>query len=236
MTNMKAFQVQHWAKLMSCAMAVMQLSITGCTYYMPVAVSSTSIGNQGEIPVKVVSGSSEASTFLFIFGPFGDASLQAALEDARRQGDGDTLANVFVDRILFCFPACFLPIYSSVETRITGTLVKYQDDRSRQFQNAPAAQAPIADNSTTNIAAKSAYEQLYAAFNTDELSAEALYTSFGGKTKNELKRFVIAKLGASGGNWKLVVPVDTSESEKNFLKWFVTTHTDYKLVYKRVEQ
>lgn len=31
---------------------------SGCTYYMPVAVSSSSIGNKGEIPVKVVSGRS----------------------------------------------------------------------------------------------------------------------------------------------------------------------------------
>ena len=104
-------KLSAWTQLMACTMATMVLSLSGCTYYMPAAVSSTSIGNQGEIPVKVVSGRSEASYFL-VFGPFGDDSLQAALEDARRQGDGDTLANVFVDRKLFCIPTCSWSLYT----------------------------------------------------------------------------------------------------------------------------
>ena len=59
-------KLSAWTQLMACTMATMVLSLSGCTYYMPTAVSSTSIGNQGEIPVKVVSGRSEASYFLVL--------------------------------------------------------------------------------------------------------------------------------------------------------------------------
>lgn len=232
MTNKKTKRIFSWAQLMSYAMAVMLLSASGCTYYMPVAVSSTSIGNQGEIPVKVVSGRSEASYFLFL-GPFGDDSLQAALEDARSQGDGDTLANVFVDRKLFCFPLCGFSLYTSIETRITGTLVKYQDERSRQFQKNTAKQPPISDSSDrskANIPPQVAYDQMLTAFGQDQLTAEALHNSYSGQTRSNLKQFITTKRGDdSAWNWKLKMPANASENEKRFLLWYVKTYTSYKL-------
>lgn len=229
MTNQKTKQDVS-AQLMPCAMAAMLISVSGCTHYMPAAVSSTSIGNHGEIPVKVVSGSSSANSFLF-FGPFGDASLQAALEDARSQGDGDTIANVFVDRILFCFPACFLPIYSSVETRITGTLVKYQDERALPFQKPVAKQQLIADGSQKNIPPQVAYDQLLAAFGQDQLTAEAVHNAYSGQTRSNLRHFVITKRGDdSSWNWKLKIPAHASENEKRFLNWYVKAYTSYKPV------
>lgn len=218
------------ARATSCVIGLALITAAGCTHYMPAAVSSTSIGNQGEIPVKVVSGSSSSSSFLF-FGPFGDASLNAALEDARRFGDGDTLANVFVDRILFCFPACFIPIYSSIETRITGTLVKYKDERSLQYQNAPAIQEPTAAGSKKNVPPAAAYDQMLAAHGQDLLMAEAIYKAYNRRTQSDLKHFVTTTRGDdSSWNWKLKIPVNATENEKRFLIWFVKTYTSYKPV------
>lgn len=216
------------ARSTSCVAGLAILMASGCTHYMPTAVSSTSIGNQGEIPVKVVTGSSSASSFLF-FGPFGDASMQAALEDARRYGDGDTLANVFVDRVLFCFPACFIPIYTSIETRITGTLVKYKDERSLQFQKAPAMRVSTADGSKINIPPQAAYDQLLAAYSEDELAAEAVYKGFSRVTQGNLRHYVTTTRGDdSSWNWKLKIPASASENEKKFLNWYVKAYTSYK--------
>lgn len=210
--------------------ALVLLSFSGCTYYMPAAVSSTSIGNKGEIPVKVVSGSSEAY-YWFAIGPFGDDSLQAALDDARSKGDGDTLANVFVDRKIFCFLNCYLPIYSSIETRITGTLVKYQDERSAQFQKAPETQLPISGKSNGNIPPQVAYDQLLAAFGQDQLAAEAVHNAYSGQTRSNLKQFIITNRGDdSAWSWKLKIPANASENEKRFLNWYVKAYTSYKPV------
>lgn len=98
----------------------------GCTHYMPAAVSSVSLDSKFQVPTRVVTGRASHSSFLF-FGPFGDASLLAAYDDARTKGDGDTLVNVTVDRKLFCFPACWLQVYMEVETIVHGTLVRYID-------------------------------------------------------------------------------------------------------------
>jgi len=224
-------KINFMSALMSLPLALMLLSFASCTYYMPVAVSSTSIGNQGEIPVKVVSGSSEASYFL-VFGPFGDDSLLAALEDARSKGDGDTLANVFVDRKVFCIPFCGFPLYTSVETRITGTLVKYQDERSERFRNALSGQNSISysgGGSRINLVAEEAYGQMLAAFGKDALTAESAHNSFSSKTKNDLKDFVLTKRGRfSATSWKIALPENIPEVEKRFLHWFLKTYTDYK--------
>lgn len=202
---------------------------SGCTYYMPAAVSSSSVGNKGEIPVKVVSGLSRASYFLF-FGPFGDDSLQAALEDARHGGNGDTLANVFVDRKLFCVPLCEFPLYKSVETKITGTLVKYQDERSSQFQKAPEVVPPIPTRSKTDISAETAYSQLFAAFNDDdEVAAQAVYNAFSGETQNALRQYVFTTRGkGTAWSWKFTIAANMLENEKRFLRWYVRSCTDYK--------
>lgn len=197
---------------------------------MPAAVSSTSIGNQGEIPVKVVSGRSEASYVLF-FGPFGDDSLLAALEDARSKGDGDTLANVFVDRKLFCFPVCGFSLYTSIETRITGTLVKYQDERSRLHQTStgPGPIKSVDGGAKVNASAEEAYGQLLAAYGKDQSTAESVHTSFSFKTKDDLKDFVLTKRGKfSAMSWKIAIPENISDIEKRFLHWYLKTYTDYK--------
>ncbi len=224
--------VKHlWKHLAICAIALSVAYASGCTYYMPAAVSSTSIGNQGEVPVKVVSGRSEASYFL-AFGPFGDDSLLAALEDARSKGDGDTLANVFVDRKLFCVPHCGFALYTSIETKVTGTLVKYQDARSSQFQK-PVAQPPIAGNSQSAVAVLAtelAYKQLAEAFRQGPATAKSLFASFGGPTKDQLRKVVLSKFNRTSAlSWRVQHLPSTPDDEKPFLNWFLTANTDYKV-------
>lgn len=100
--------------------------LAGCTYYLPPTISSSSINGQYEMPVKVASGhSSEYSVLLF--GPFGDASVRSAIKDAMRNTDADTIANVYVDRKVFCFPICALPLLREYETVVFGTLVSYKE-------------------------------------------------------------------------------------------------------------
>lgn len=220
-----------WKHFSAGAALLAMLYASGCTHYMPAAVSSTSIGGQGEVPVKVVTGRSKASYFL-AFGPFGDDSLLAALEDARGKGDGDTLANVFVDRKLFCVPHCGFSLYTSVETEVTGTLVKYQDDRSSKFKN-PAIQPSIADNSKDSVAVLAteiAYKQVAAAFAQSPQTAKSLFASYGSRTKEELRALVISKFDRTSAlSWKIRHLSGTPENEKPFLNWFVSANTDYKV-------
>jgi len=103
------------------------LFLTGCVHYMPAAVSSTSIGSKYETPVRTVTGSSSAY-YIFGIGPTGDDSLNAAIEDAKSNAPSDSIANVFVDRKLICFPVCGFSIFTRIETMIYGTLVKYTDE------------------------------------------------------------------------------------------------------------
>lgn len=104
------------------------LGLTGCTHYLPAAVSSTSLGPK-ERPVGVVNGISSAYYFLGI-GPSGDDSLRAAVEDALSQGKADTMVNVFVDRQVMNFPFDFFPVFSLIRTSVYGTLVQYPELRS----------------------------------------------------------------------------------------------------------
>ena len=104
--------------------SVFALLLSGCAHYMPAAISSTSIGSKYEVPVKTVTGTSSAY-YVFGFGPTGDDSLNAAIEDAKSNAPSDSIANVFVDRKLTCFPVCGFSVFTRIDTMIYGTLVKY---------------------------------------------------------------------------------------------------------------
>jgi hypothetical protein len=104
--------------------------LTGCVHYYPAQVSSASMGGKYERPIQVVTGKSQAD-YILGFGPFGNDSLQAALEDAIQKNIGHTLINTFVDRKIICFPACGIPLYARVETSITGTMVALMDDTGK---------------------------------------------------------------------------------------------------------
>jgi len=100
-------------------------------YYLPTAVSTNPVGTNYEKPVDVVSGKSSAY-YLFggLFGPIGDDSLKAAVENALSYRRGSSLTNVFVDRKLICFPPCQwgLTLFMEVNTIVLGTVVTYGGD------------------------------------------------------------------------------------------------------------
>jgi len=100
------------------------LASFGCVHYFPAAVSTNAVGSQHEHPVDVVAGHSSAY-YIGLLGPFGNDSLQAAVEDALSFRRASTLSNVYVDRRLICFPLCYFPIISRIDTMVYGTLVSY---------------------------------------------------------------------------------------------------------------
>ena len=110
------------------------LSLSGCIHYLPAAVSSTGLGEH-ERPIRVTTGHSSAFYF-FGLGPFGNDSLAAAIEDAQGDAPGDTMANVFVDRRIITVPSDYLPLIVRIDTMITGTLIKYENEPG--FKRAPA--------------------------------------------------------------------------------------------------
>lgn len=81
-----------------------------------------------EKPIGIVTGTSSA-TYLLGFRIEGEDSLNAAVKDARMQAKvpKSTMANVFVDRYIFYFPAIWLPIYMESKTTIFGTLIAYEE-------------------------------------------------------------------------------------------------------------
>ena len=99
--------------------------LAGCSYSRPVTIAPMSLGPKEE-PVAMAHGVA-ATTYFFGFNMGTGNTFEEALEDAKLHAGvyGDTLANVFVDEQLFCFPACFFPIIKSVTTSVTGTLIRY---------------------------------------------------------------------------------------------------------------
>jgi hypothetical protein len=102
------------------------LMLAGCSYTKPALVAPMALGPK-ETPVAIVHGSAGADYF-FGFNVGGEDTLAAAIEDAKLHSPfkGDTLANVFVDQSIACFPACSFPIIESVAVHVTGTLIKYE--------------------------------------------------------------------------------------------------------------
>lgn len=113
--------------------------LTSCTYHRPALIAQANIGPK-EIAVGVTKGESSAFYVLF-FGPFGDNSLAAAVEDAKAKANADTLLNVFVDRQTFFIPL----IYTRVTTVIYGTLVSYNPPLTKQ-DSLRSEQAPFNAN------------------------------------------------------------------------------------------
>ena len=82
-------------------------------------MSSTEISPNVQV-VGTVEGESR-STNVFGFGPFGDHSLRAALQDALSKRGGDALINVSIDQATTSFG----PFYSVNRTMVMGTAVKF---------------------------------------------------------------------------------------------------------------
>ena len=129
----------EWTRLIG--MVFVGCLTAGCVHYLPAAVSTNPIGSKYEKPVKVVTGVSRAY-YIGGIGPIGNDSLEAALDDALGYARADTMANVFVDRRLICFPLCNLPLIFRVDTIITGTLVDYVEmERTEPIAKEPVSPA-----------------------------------------------------------------------------------------------
>jgi hypothetical protein len=109
------------------AVFVGALFLTGCAYYQPIGVSSTSIGSQYERPSGIAEGHATKWYFFpcYAWCQVGEDSLKAAMADAMVGRVGDTLANVYVERKTIAFPHIFFPLIAKSEIIVTGTLVKY---------------------------------------------------------------------------------------------------------------
>jgi len=97
------------------------IALAGCTVYLPTppGMSSTEVSPNVQI-VGTVEGESQSSN-VFGFGPFGDHSLRAALQDALSKRGGDALINVSIDQS----STSFGPFYRVNRTMVMGTAVKY---------------------------------------------------------------------------------------------------------------
>ncbi|HAF96651.1 MAG: hypothetical protein A2X34_08570 [Elusimicrobia bacterium GWC2_51_8] len=103
------------------------LFLTGCAYYQPIGISSTSIGSQYERPSGMAEGVSRRWLFFPCYNacPVGEDSLKGAIADALDGQVGDTLANVYAERRIIAFPHIYFPLIVRSDIIVTGTLVKY---------------------------------------------------------------------------------------------------------------
>lgn len=102
-------------------LACSSILVGGCTIFVPTPpqMSSTEIQNNVQV-VGTVEGESRVS-YVLGFGPFGDNSLKAAIQDALSKRGGDALINVSIDQA----STSFFGVYSLVRTMVMGTAVKY---------------------------------------------------------------------------------------------------------------
>ncbi len=103
------------------------LILSGCAYYQPTAVSTNSIGGKYERPTGIAEGVARKDYFFpcYELCSTGEDSLKAAIANALKGKNADTLANVFVDRKITAFPNIYFPLWMRSEIIVTGTLVKY---------------------------------------------------------------------------------------------------------------
>lgn len=118
---------------------------SGCAYYQPIGISSTSIGSQYERPSGIAEGVARRWLFFPCYNacPVGEDSLKAAIADALENGVGDTLANVYAERRTIAFPHIYFPLIVRSDIIVTGTLVKYNTkefppDNNTLYANDPS--------------------------------------------------------------------------------------------------
>lgn len=92
--------------------------LSGCTIQKSMIVAPANIGPK-ETQTQIVEGESSSFYFLFL-GPFGDSSLNAAVQDATDKSNSHSLLNVFVDRSYFS-----VLVFSRITTHIRGTAIRY---------------------------------------------------------------------------------------------------------------
>ncbi len=118
--------------------AMTALLLTGCSYTRPGMIAPMSLGPKEKV-IAVTKGEAGAEYFLG-FNVGGADTYAAAIENAQLQAGvkNATMANVFSDEQIFCFPSCWFALYRSVKTTVFGTLITYDA--------APDRLAPHTDN------------------------------------------------------------------------------------------
>ncbi|OIO03609.1 MAG: hypothetical protein COX65_06535 [Elusimicrobia bacterium CG_4_10_14_0_2_um_filter_56_8] len=119
---------------------------SGCAYYQPIGISSTSVGSQYERPSGIAEGVSRRWLIFPCYNacPIGEDSLKSAIDNALEGQVGDTLANVYAERRIIAFPHIYLPLIVRSDVIVTGTLVKYNtkefppDNAEYLYSNSPA--------------------------------------------------------------------------------------------------
>lgn len=215
------------------ALLLILLSAGGCVRYMPAGISSTSIGTKNEVPVKVTSGESSA-VYVFFLGPFGNDSLEAAIENAKGKAQADSIANVFVDRKLTCYPFYPLCLITFIDTRVYGTLVKYKTDAGEELEPMPGF---TRDSSEQTIPATTEkvpepeilYGYLMANYLESPAAASRYYLGLRYQAKNIVRNYILEKKGkASSWNWRFKIDRALADDQKSLVEWFLKTYTDYK--------
>src|SRR5687767_6779043 len=108
--------------------------LTGCVHFSPIAVSTSSINPELEIPLGFVQGVAVNSLFLGI--PARDEEgMKTAVNRAKVGIDADNLVNVYVDQRVTYYPFTILPIYTRIETIVYGTAVRYKDRSLSQLKD-----------------------------------------------------------------------------------------------------
>lgn|GEM_PF-2687066 len=102
------------------------LGLAGCSYLVPLTVSTSALDPDHEIYLGIVKGT--ASNGYLVGIPISDdEGMRIAMNRAKREIGADNLVNVTVDRRITYYPFTILPLYTKVETIITGTGVRYKD-------------------------------------------------------------------------------------------------------------
>jgi len=119
------------------------LITSACAHFTPVAVSTTSLGPEHEIRLGIVTGT-VVNGYLFGLPDGNEEGIRLAVQRAKLRLLADNLIDIYVDQRVTYFPLAILPIYTRVETIVTGTAVKYKDptlNRVRDFTG-PAETLP----------------------------------------------------------------------------------------------
>ena len=97
------------------------IGLAGCTIFMPTPpqMASTEISPNVQV-VGTVEGEARSS-YVLGFGPYGENSLKAAIQDALSKRGGDALINVSIDQAT----TNYLGFYTIRRTLVMGTAVKF---------------------------------------------------------------------------------------------------------------
>src|SRR5262245_23850719 len=121
--------------------AGMALFLSGCAELRPMAVSTSTLNPEVETPIGIVQGVAE-NTYLIGF-TVSEEGMRKAVDAAKKQVDADNLVNIYVDQRTTNWPFKLLPLYTRVETIVTGTATRYKD---RSLNKIPDQTQPQKDS------------------------------------------------------------------------------------------